>query len=728
MATILDVAKAAGVSQGTVSNVLNGKGNVSSEKIRLVQEAAKKLGYRMNKSAKLLRTGSSKSLAVILPSLRFREYLDFYSSFRNYAKNNGYKVILYNTHDNEYDEKKILKEIKSEMIHGIATFTALGKKGKLYEDNDFYCSNIIYAERIPEGIDSFQYVGFDYEGAGRSIGERVLKNGHKSICLFTNELNLSNEKAFYNGFSEAILKDESCILEHIHTDTAAYTKNSTLLLETKKPLDCIVTSHLTLAETARDMINTLGNGTQIPIYTLSPIYSMPENKYQKYELNYHLLGKTAAERLIKGEEFSEKINLNILENDGFRSWVPSNVGSDNRDKKLRIITIDSPHAQALKNMAKLYTNATGVDVQISVFSYDSLFDTFSNMGQANIFDIIRIDNTWLSYFAEKLFIPLEEIDPEVKSMFSEFLPSLPENYSMFNNKIYALPETPSAQLLFYRKDLFENIGIKRAYKERYKQELEPPVDYKSFNQIAEFFTRKYNPDSPVEYGTTLTLGNTGVTATEFLARYFSYRKNLNRVNGKIKINDDSGKKALSDLLACKDFISENKHKWWTDSAREFSSGNVAMSIIFSNYASEIIGYDSKIIHNIGYAMVPGGNPIIGGGSLGISKNCGNVEEAYSFIKWVCSEPIASALTALGSVSPDKKTYDHYDIIDAFPWLEIAKDCFPKSYTARNPKNKNARFNERRFLSILGTAIINVINEVMSIDEALDYAQLSLEEL
>ena len=36
MTTIKDIAKAAGVAQGTVSNVLNGKGNVSSEKIRQV--------------------------------------------------------------------------------------------------------------------------------------------------------------------------------------------------------------------------------------------------------------------------------------------------------------------------------------------------------------------------------------------------------------------------------------------------------------------------------------------------------------------------------------------------------------------------------------------------------------------------------------------------------------------------------------------------------------------
>ena len=40
MTTIKDIAKAAGVAQGTVSNVLNGKGNVSSEKIRQVMDAA----------------------------------------------------------------------------------------------------------------------------------------------------------------------------------------------------------------------------------------------------------------------------------------------------------------------------------------------------------------------------------------------------------------------------------------------------------------------------------------------------------------------------------------------------------------------------------------------------------------------------------------------------------------------------------------------------------------
>ena len=60
MPTIRDIAKAAGVSQGTVSNVINGRGNVSVEKIQLVKQAAERLGYKLNAKAKSLRQGRDR--------------------------------------------------------------------------------------------------------------------------------------------------------------------------------------------------------------------------------------------------------------------------------------------------------------------------------------------------------------------------------------------------------------------------------------------------------------------------------------------------------------------------------------------------------------------------------------------------------------------------------------------------------------------------------------------
>lgn len=67
--TIKDVAAAAGVSVTTVSHVLNSKGRVDPATRRLVQEVARDLGYRPNRSAQSLRSGRTGTLGLLLPQL-----------------------------------------------------------------------------------------------------------------------------------------------------------------------------------------------------------------------------------------------------------------------------------------------------------------------------------------------------------------------------------------------------------------------------------------------------------------------------------------------------------------------------------------------------------------------------------------------------------------------------------------------------------------------------------
>jgi DNA-binding LacI/PurR family transcriptional regulator len=69
VATIKDIAKAAGVSHGTVSNVLNRRGGVSYEKIQLVEKAAIAMGYTIDEQASALRRGKTRTIVVLLPSL-----------------------------------------------------------------------------------------------------------------------------------------------------------------------------------------------------------------------------------------------------------------------------------------------------------------------------------------------------------------------------------------------------------------------------------------------------------------------------------------------------------------------------------------------------------------------------------------------------------------------------------------------------------------------------------
>ena len=81
--TIHDVAKAAGVSVTTVSHALNGKGRVDPETRALVGRVVRQLGYRANRHAKVLRSGRTGALALMLPvqaDVRSNEALslDFY--------------------------------------------------------------------------------------------------------------------------------------------------------------------------------------------------------------------------------------------------------------------------------------------------------------------------------------------------------------------------------------------------------------------------------------------------------------------------------------------------------------------------------------------------------------------------------------------------------------------------------------------------------------------------
>ena len=139
-----------------------------------------------------------------------------------------------------------------------------------------------------------------------------------------------------------------------------------------------------------------------------------------------------------------------------------------------------------------------------------------------------------------------------------------------------------------------------------------------------------------------------------------------------------------------------------------------------------LGHASNIVGKIGYTMVPGANPVIGGGSLGVSKYSEHPEGALSFIKWMCSEPISSAASLLGSTSPCKKTYENYEVLHNFPWMNLSKECFTLTRGGRIPEQSGMAFDERKFLSILGMAVKNAYSSISSPEVSLRNAQEQFE--
>lgn len=721
MATIKDIAKEAGVAQGTVSNVLNGKGNVSSDKILLVERAAAKLGYTTNQRAKTLRKGASNLLAVLLPDIIDRKYVDFYLSFKHYAESHGYSVNLYLTNDNAQTEIAMLSTIRSEMAAGLAAFTSqVNSKADVYSSAGFTAKDVIFLERAYQK--NWNYLGFDYHLAGYALAQKCLDKSFHNVILVTENLEYSSQREFYDGFVGAISPAGQCCVRTIQTDSLHCNNHFLQILSEAGTPDAIFFSDQHLAECYYDIEQTFYPDLKPTIYVVTPLQTMPSTNFRRYELNYRLLGKTAAKHLIKQHKAEfPSVESEMLPNDGLCYWLPDLPVLHKERKQLTVLTLDSPTARAMENVSRLYMDGTGIDVKIAISSYDGIHEILSSESNLALYDVIRLDHTWLPWFGEKIFTPLEQLDPNIAQTFGGFLQGLHPRYTSVQNVIYSLPETPSAQMLFYRKDLFESTVLQRLYKEQYHEDLIPPKDYVTFNHIARFFTRQFNPHSPVSYGTTLTLGNSGVAATEYLSRYFSHSTDLFASDGQLLLDTDAALQAMQELDEVKKYCSKTYSTWWRGTARVFAQGDTAMTVLFSNYASELLNNNSVILDKIGYAAVPGGNPLLGGGSIGVCKYSRHPQEALSFIRWLCSEKVATVMTLLGSVSPCEKTYNNYEILDNYPWLSLSKKLFSTSKINRVPPHLESGFNERKFLGILGIAVNNVYNGTLPADKALEQA-------
>lgn len=695
MATIKDIARLAGVSQGTVSNVLNGKGIVSSKKILLVEEAAKSLGYTINEKAKLLRKGSSRILALVLPNRRDQQYIDFQISFTAFAQAHGFEVIPYFSDDNGERERILIEQMKSSMATAVATFTSLGKRAAgIYQDRGFDAQKVLFVER--KGGKGF--IGFDYAMAARDIAVRTNQERPSHVAILTEETALQDE-VFFKELAACL--DEHIPLRRIHTN--AFSRKSKVFGVYEDTTNAmIICTHLGLARECRSIQHCFFPDSQNQILTLSPLSTLPDQDFQKYELNYRYLGRRAAEQLLATLEGQVSASI-TLENAGFRTWTTSPQIIRGNPCALRMLLLDTPPSFALQHLARLYSRSTGISIQVDIASYEGINEVLVSEHSASQYDILRIGADVLSWDAPHILRPLDTIDFDVESIFKGLVGGIERPFSHVLDKRYAIPISPSLQVLYYRKDLFSKTVFRRLYQEMYHESLEVPKTFAQYNRIAAFFSKQNHAQSPVPYGSTLVLGKTPILAgTEFMTRYFSYAESLFE-DGLPRLMSFEAEQSIHDILQLRPSVNTNL-KWWTEAAEAFANGNAAMTILFSNFASEFFGKNSLVSDKVGYSMIPGGSPLLGGGSLGVCRYSKYPEEALRFIAWLTSEPVASAVALLGGNPITKDTLENYEVIETYPWMEMLSTGFTRALGQRTPSLDNAPFNDHKFVNLLGQAV------------------------
>ncbi|MFQ5855280.1 MAG: LacI family DNA-binding transcriptional regulator [Anaerolineae bacterium] len=92
-----DIATYAGVSQATVSRVINNKPNVREETRQRVLKAIHELGYYLNAEARSLVTKRTSKLGLVVSDILNSFYPELVESIEAFARERGYNVLLCNT-------------------------------------------------------------------------------------------------------------------------------------------------------------------------------------------------------------------------------------------------------------------------------------------------------------------------------------------------------------------------------------------------------------------------------------------------------------------------------------------------------------------------------------------------------------------------------------------------------------------------------------------------------
>lgn len=200
------------LAPSTVSRALNDSYEISEATKKKVISMAEKLNYHANPFARSLRENKSKSIAVIIPERINNFFAQVMDGIEEIAQEQGYHLLIYNTHEDVEREKKIVNLLLNgradAIVMSVSSQTSdISHLMKLYERG----LPIIFFDRIRSEIPTTKFITNDYESAFEAT-KHLINQGCKKIALLTLGKDLSISKERQRGYNDAI-KDEGLELD-----------------------------------------------------------------------------------------------------------------------------------------------------------------------------------------------------------------------------------------------------------------------------------------------------------------------------------------------------------------------------------------------------------------------------------------------------------------------------------------------------------------------------------
>jgi LacI family transcriptional regulator len=216
---VKDIAQAAGVSLGTVSNVLNHPDRVSPRTRARVEQVMAELGFVPNESARQLRAGRSRTLAYVVLDASNPFFTDVARGVEETVAARDLSLFMCNSDDRADRERKYLSRLEEQRVAGIL-LTPVDPESPLLDQISGRGTPIVIVDRTRPG-DTHCSVAVDDELGGRLAIEHLLDRGHERIAFIGGPGTIGQVRDRHAG-AVAALADAGLDAGHlVRVDTSA---------------------------------------------------------------------------------------------------------------------------------------------------------------------------------------------------------------------------------------------------------------------------------------------------------------------------------------------------------------------------------------------------------------------------------------------------------------------------------------------------------------------------
>ena len=237
--TLKQIASDLNISVSTVSKSLNDSLEITDQTKTRVKEYARFKNYTPNRNALNLKNGKTKTIGVIIPTIRNSFFAKVFCGIEKVTHKYGYNVIMCISDESVEKEEQLLRICGNGTLDGF--ILCLSEESQKLQTYDHFTSiindgiPIVLFDRNAEEIICDKVVGDDFD-SGLKATQHLIDIGCKNIALLSSH-NLSIEKRRYERYSKA-LKDNNIVVNPnliIRTDSE---------LDLKAKMECLFDSNV----------------------------------------------------------------------------------------------------------------------------------------------------------------------------------------------------------------------------------------------------------------------------------------------------------------------------------------------------------------------------------------------------------------------------------------------------------------------------------------------------